>query len=66
MDIRCTVCAALMENQVEALKAKGIPAEFLSSQRSEAERRAILADVQSQYPSTKLLYVTPELVAMER
>ena len=55
-----------MENQVLALKAKGVPSEFLSSQRTEKDRAKILADIQSQKPSIKLLYVTPELLSTVR
>ena len=60
------IFAALMENQVLALKAKGVPSEFLSSQRTEKDRKKILADIQSPNPSTKLLYVTPELLSTKR
>lgn len=55
-----------MENQVLALKAKGVPSEFLSSQRTEKDRKKILADIQLDTPSTKLLYVTPELLSTKR
>ena len=55
-----------MENQIEALRARQIPAEFLSSQRKEAERRAILADIQLAQPTIKLLYVTPELLSADK
>ena len=58
--------AALMENQVAALKAKGVPADFLGSSQPEKERKRILRDVQLDSPKTKMLYVTPELLATER
>ena len=63
-DLMCA--AALMENQVEGLKAKQIPADLLSSQRSEQDRREILADIQSSRPRLRLLFVTPELIATDR
>ncbi|XP_021750141.1 ATP-dependent DNA helicase Q-like 3 isoform X1 [Chenopodium quinoa] len=54
---------ALMENQVKALKEKGIGAEFLSSTQRSAVRERIYEDLSSGKPSLKLLYVTPELIA---
>ncbi|XP_044955614.1 ATP-dependent DNA helicase Q-like 3 [Hordeum vulgare subsp. vulgare] len=54
---------ALMENQVSSLKSKGIPAEFLSSTQTTANKNKIHEDLDSGRPSLKLLYVTPELVA---
>uniref|UniRef100_A0A803MF51 DNA 3'-5' helicase n=1 Tax=Chenopodium quinoa TaxID=63459 RepID=A0A803MF51_CHEQI len=54
---------ALMENQVKALKEKGIGAEFLSSTQTSAVRERIYEDLNSGKPSLKLLYVTPELIA---
>ena len=55
-----------MENQVEGLKAKQIPADLLSSQRSAQDHRNILGDIQSSRPRLRLLFVTPELIATER
>ncbi|KAG0467536.1 hypothetical protein HPP92_019116 [Vanilla planifolia] len=54
---------ALMENQVTALKAKGICAEFLSSMQMSHTKEKIHEDLTSGKPSIKLLYVTPELLA---
>uniref|UniRef100_A0A7C9EJK4 ATP-dependent DNA helicase n=2 Tax=Opuntia streptacantha TaxID=393608 RepID=A0A7C9EJK4_OPUST len=54
---------ALMENQVMALKKKGIAAEFLSSTQPLHVREKIYKDLDSGKPSLKLLYVTPELIA---
>lgn len=54
---------ALMENQVNSLKSKGIPAEFLSSTQTTVNKNKIHEDLDSGNPSLKLLYVTPELVA---
>ncbi|XP_052181370.1 ATP-dependent DNA helicase Q-like 3 [Diospyros lotus] len=54
---------ALMENQVMALKEKGIAAEYLSSTLTSQVRNKIHEDLESGKPSLKLLYVTPELIA---
>ncbi|WOL12153.1 ATP-dependent DNA helicase Q-like 3 isoform X2 [Canna indica] len=54
---------ALMENQVQILRKKGIPAEFLSSTLAVNDRQKIHEDLNSGKPSVRLLYVTPELVA---
>ncbi|KAK6237253.1 hypothetical protein QUC31_002722 [Theobroma cacao] len=55
--------AALMENQVMALKEKGIAAEFLSSTQTSQVKNKIHEDLDSGQPSLRLLYVTPELIA---
>nr|XP_029119462.1 ATP-dependent DNA helicase Q-like 3 isoform X2 [Elaeis guineensis] len=55
---------ALMENQVAALKMKGIPAEFLSSTQTAQTKEKIHEELNSGKPSIRLLYVTPELVAI--
>ncbi|XP_065003683.1 ATP-dependent DNA helicase Q-like 3 [Musa acuminata AAA Group] len=57
------VLSALMENQVETLRKKGIPAEFLSSTQAVHVKQKIHEDLNSGKPSLRLLYVTPELVA---
>ncbi|KAI6679753.1 hypothetical protein NL676_033634 [Syzygium grande] len=54
---------ALMENQVSALKEKGISAEFLSSTQTTQTKNKIYEDLESGKPSLRLLYVTPELIA---
>ncbi|KAJ4841628.1 hypothetical protein Tsubulata_004926 [Turnera subulata] len=63
--IALVVCPliALMENQVMALKEKGIAAEFLSSTQPAHVRNKIHEDLYSGKPSIRLLYVTPELIA---
>ncbi|KAK7328781.1 hypothetical protein VNO77_22903 [Canavalia gladiata] len=53
----------LVENQVMALKEKGIAAEFLSSTKTTDAKVKIYEDLHSGKPSTRLLYVTPELIA---
>ncbi|KAF2312473.1 hypothetical protein GH714_034797 [Hevea brasiliensis] len=57
------VLSALMENQVMALKEKGIAAEFLSSTQTSNVKSKIHEDLDSGKPSPRLLYVTPELIA---
>ncbi|XP_041005568.1 ATP-dependent DNA helicase Q-like 3 isoform X1 [Juglans microcarpa x Juglans regia] len=54
---------ALMENQVMALKEKGIAAEYLSSIQTSHAKNKIHEDLDSGKPSLRLLYVTPELIA---
>ncbi|CAD5181546.1 unnamed protein product [Musa acuminata subsp. malaccensis] len=53
----------MSENQVETLRKKGIPAEFLSSTQAVHVKQKIHEDLNSGKPSLRLLYVTPELVA---
>ncbi|XP_024966965.1 ATP-dependent DNA helicase Q-like 3 [Cynara cardunculus var. scolymus] len=54
---------ALMENQVMALKEKGVAAEYLSSTQTSQVRNKIHGDLESGNPAMRLLYVTPELIA---
>ncbi|XP_030488057.2 ATP-dependent DNA helicase Q-like 3 [Cannabis sativa] len=54
---------ALMENQVAALKEKGIAAEYLSSTQTSSVKNKIHEEIDSGRPSLRLLYVTPELIA---
>ena len=49
---------ALMQDQVAALQARGLPATFINSSLSRSEREARLHDVVQ--GRVKLLYVTPE------
>ncbi|MBI9072189.1 MAG: ATP-dependent DNA helicase RecQ [Melioribacteraceae bacterium] len=49
---------ALMQDQVEALKAKGIPAAYINSTVSKIEKEKRLSDFVN--GKIKLLYVTPE------
>ncbi|TYJ10111.1 hypothetical protein E1A91_A11G185700v1 [Gossypium mustelinum] len=53
----------VLENQVMALKEKGIAAEFLSSTQTSQLRNKIHEDLDRGQPSIRLLYVTPELIA---
>ena len=55
-----------MQNQVEGFRTAGVAAAALSSATSAAAREALLADVTgTAEPSTKLLFVTPELLNTE-
>ena len=56
---------ALIFDQVEQLKANKINAESLNSKLSAKKRKQILADLGSEEPKIKLLYITPELAAQE-
>jgi ATP-dependent DNA helicase RecQ len=54
---------ALMKDQVDSLKANGIPAEFINSSLSYMENMAI--QVRTHMKEIKLLYVAPERFANE-
>ncbi|XP_065119144.1 ATP-dependent DNA helicase Q5 isoform X2 [Paramisgurnus dabryanus] len=54
---------ALIQDQVDRLKALNVPARSINSKLPSAERRQILADLESDSPRLKLLYITPEMVA---
>lgn len=56
---------ALIYDQVEQLKAKGIVAESLNSKITSKLKKQILADLNSEKPNLKLLYITPELAAQD-
>ncbi|XP_076240088.1 ATP-dependent DNA helicase Q5 [Calliopsis andreniformis] len=56
---------ALMKNQIDFLVSKKINASSLNSNTSAKERNAILKDLMSTTPKTKLLYVTPEMGAQK-
>lgn len=55
-----------MMNQVEALRAAGIDASSLNSYTPLPEKDAIYRDLQTGHPRLRLLYVTPELCAVDR
>ena len=57
---------ALMENQVQAAKALGIAVEMITGRTEWMERKRIETDLLCGHPSTKLLYVTPELLVHDR
>ena len=49
---------ALMKDQVDALKANGVPASFFNSSQPHEEQQQVLQDLQNE--KLKLLYVAPE------
>ena len=53
---------SLMKDQVDALRAKGIPAAYINSTVSVSDQQRILSDVA--IGETKLLYVAPERFGM--
>lgn len=56
---------ALMNNQIAALRNAGINVATINSTTPTALKGAILDDLKSGHPHTKLLYVTPEYCALE-
>ncbi|XP_071389451.1 ATP-dependent DNA helicase Q5-like [Centroberyx affinis] len=54
---------ALIQDQVDHLRELNIPACSINSKLPVGERRMILADLESESPKLKLLYITPEMVA---
>ena len=56
---------ALMQDQVQAFRARGLRADFLSSACTEGERRRLLEDLQSQRPATQAS-TGPHLAALPR
>ena len=52
----------LHQDQVEHLRDLNIPACSINSKLPIAERRLIMADLESESPRLKLLYITPEMV----
>ncbi|KAF9013156.1 P-loop containing nucleoside triphosphate hydrolase protein [Cyathus striatus] len=53
---------ALMKNQVENLRKKGVQVAALTSETSNSEKLQIIEDLSSGSPLLKLLYVTPEKI----
>ncbi|CAL8304923.1 unnamed protein product [Merluccius merluccius] len=54
---------ALIQDQVDHLRELNIPACSINSKLPAGERHLIFADLQSESPKLKLLYITPEMVA---
>ena len=54
-----------MQDQVSGFKRKGITAETLNSDMRTAERKEVVKDLESDQPTTKLLFVSPELLATD-
>ncbi|MBC7822020.1 MAG: RecQ family ATP-dependent DNA helicase, partial [Planctomycetaceae bacterium] len=55
---------SLMKDQVDALRTNGIPAAFVNSTQTPAERSRVADDIRS--GRVKLLYVSPEKLVQER
>src|ERR1043165_9084814 len=51
---------ALMKDQVDALRANGIPSAFLNSSQSPADQQQVIIDAQN--GNIKLLYIAPERI----
>lgn len=56
---------ALIVNQVESLKKRGINTETFNSQTNPAERNRIRNDLMSKKVSIKMLYITPEMATVD-
>jgi len=54
---------ALMKDQVGALKANGIPAEFINSSLTETEKREVFNSIRNNH--IKLIYVSPERLVLD-
>ncbi|XP_053157440.1 ATP-dependent DNA helicase Q5 isoform X2 [Hemicordylus capensis] len=54
---------ALIQDQVDHLLSLQVRVSSLNSKISAQERKTILADLMSEKPQTKLLYITPEMAA---
>ncbi|KAJ7316028.1 hypothetical protein JRQ81_002190 [Phrynocephalus forsythii] len=54
---------ALIQDQVDHLLSLKVKVSSLNSKISAQERKTILADLMSDQPQTKLLYITPEMAA---
>jgi superfamily II DNA helicase RecQ len=57
---------ALMENQVQAAKSLGIAVEMINGKTDWLDRKRIETDLLCGHPETKILYITPELLAHDR
>lgn len=53
---------ALIQDQVESLKALGVEADYIGSGQSEQRESLIFRELYKERPTLKLLYVTPEKV----
>jgi hypothetical protein len=56
---------ALQNNQVAALRAANIQVATINSTVPKPVKDAIMADLKTGHPRTRLLYVTPEFCAMD-
>lgn len=53
---------ALMENQCDQLRSRGVRAAVLSSLQPEQTQQAVMAELHRSKPTLKVLYVTPERI----
>ena len=56
---------ALIQDQIDYLKSRGIKADSINSKLNQSERKRILDDLRLLKPTLKMLYITPELAATE-
>jgi RecQ family ATP-dependent DNA helicase len=56
---------ALMNNQIAALRAASIMVATINSQTTLSVKNAVLDDLRSGHPRTRLLYVTPEYCTLD-
>lgn len=63
--VHVLICFSMQMDQVSALEAIGVAVATINSTTPLSERRAILEDLLSGHPRTRLLYVTPELCQTE-
>ncbi|CAF5160768.1 unnamed protein product, partial [Rotaria sp. Silwood1] len=56
---------ALIQDQVKSLNDKHIVARTLNSTLSQQEKKIVLGDLMQRQPTTRLLYITPELAATQ-
>ena len=56
---------ALIQDQIDYLKSRGINADSINSKLNASERKRILNDLRLVKPTVELLYITPELAATE-
>jgi superfamily II DNA helicase RecQ len=56
---------ALIQDQVKALNDKQIVARTINSTLSQQEKKVVLGDLMQRQPTTRLLYITPELASTQ-
>jgi RecQ family ATP-dependent DNA helicase len=56
---------SLMQDQIDALKAKNIPCAMISSSQSNSLNDSVLDELASPNPVYKLVYITPERIQMQ-
>ncbi len=56
---------ALIQDQVKSLNDKQIVARTLNSTLSQQEKKVVLGDLMQRPPTTRLLYITPELASTQ-